>query len=178
MSRDLLEKTAALGLQVARLLDPDHPVDGVTTGIIDPALRALGVLRKVNDALIDPMLDLALTRRWGTLQGKTMVMPGPGCRTPSSGLLDHALGPKAWDVWLNEDVCWSCVPEVVWEFSIGGYQVVKKWLSYRDRSVLKRDLRLDEAEYVVAMIRRIAAVCLLSGQLDGAYRESVLRAGG
>ena len=178
MNRDLLEKTAALGLQVARLLDPDHPVDGVTTGIIDPALRALGVLRRVNDALIDPMLDLALTRRWGTLQGKTMVMPGPGCRTPSSGLLDHALGPKAWDVWLNEDVCWSCVPEVVWEFSIGGYQVVKKWLSYRDRSVLKRDLRLDEAEYVVAMIRRIAAVCLLSGRLDGAYRESVLRAGG
>jgi hypothetical protein len=30
-------------------------------------------------------------------------------------------------------------------YTLGGYQVIKKWLSYRERAVLRRALKPDEA---------------------------------
>jgi hypothetical protein len=167
----LLRRSAALGRQIADLLDPDQPVKGVTTGALSPELRPLGALVKVGESQIDPASgDLALTNRWGGLQRGTIVMPGPGRRTANPTLADHPLGPGAWDIWMNDRVYWSAVPDGVWAFTIGGYQVIKKWLSYRDRSVLGRDLTLDEADHVVTMIRRIASVLLLSTELDAIYR--------
>ena len=35
---------------------------------------------------------------------------------------------------LNESAYWRNVPEKVWDYTIGGYQVIKKWLSYREQS--------------------------------------------
>jgi len=52
---------------------------------------------------------------------------------------------------------------------IGGYQVMKKWLSYREHSFLKRPLTLAEAEEVQAMARRLTGLCLLQPQLDANY---------
>ena len=48
---------------------------------------------------------------------------------------------------------------------------MKKWLSYRDRSLLGRDLSKDEARDVMNMARRIAAILLLEPALDANYRE-------
>ena len=45
------------------------------------------------------------------------------------------------DVCLNDRVYWRCVPARVWSYTIGGYQVIKKWLSYRERPLLGRDLK-------------------------------------
>lgn len=39
------------------------------------------------------------------------------------------LGDKTLDVYLNENVYWANLPENIWNFTIGGYQVLKKWLS-------------------------------------------------
>jgi len=47
--------------------------------------------------------------------------------------------------------------------------VMKKWLSYRERALLGRDLRPDEARYVTEMARRIAAILLLEPALDANY---------
>ena len=47
--------------------------------------------------------------------------------TPHSDLL----GESTHDIYLNETASWRNVPERVWDFAIGGYQVMKKWLSYR-----------------------------------------------
>ena len=63
------------------------------------------------------------------------------------------------------------MPEGVWEYYIGGYQVIKKWLSYREQKVLGRDLRMDEARYVTEMVRRIAAILLLQPALDANYLD-------
>ena len=41
---------------------------------------------------------------------------------------------------------------------IGGYQVVKKWLSYREPDVLGRPLTTAEAREVTGMVRRLAAI--------------------
>jgi hypothetical protein len=72
-------------------------------------------------------------------------------------------------VWLNERVYWRNVPEHVWDYTIGGYQVIKKWLSYREAPLLGRALNETEAREVQAMARRIAAILLLEPALDANY---------
>jgi hypothetical protein len=47
--------------------------------------------------------------------------------------------------------------------------VIKKWLSYREKEILDRALKVDEVAYVAEMIRRIAAILLLSPALDANY---------
>jgi hypothetical protein len=59
------------------------------------------------------------------------------------------------DVYLNSNVCWRNVPAKVWEYTVSGYPVVKKWLSYREKELLGRSLTVDEARYVTEITRRI-----------------------
>jgi hypothetical protein len=49
--------------------------------------------------------------------------------------------------------------------------VIKKWLSYRERPLLGRDLTPQEARYVTEMARRIAAILLLEPALDASYER-------
>jgi hypothetical protein len=35
------------------------------------------------------------------------------------------------------------VPEPVWNYTLGGYQVLKKWLSYRESALLALHEKLD-----------------------------------
>ncbi|MFZ0246775.1 hypothetical protein [Candidatus Binatus sp.] len=48
--------------------------------------------------------------------------------------------------------------------------MIKKWLSYRERDLLKRDMNPEEVEEVSAMARRIAAIILLGPALDANYQ--------
>ena len=82
------------------------------------------------------------------------------------------IGARTLDVHLNADTFWANVPEKVWDYALGGYQVIKKWLSYRERSVLGRPLKLDEALYVSQMVRRIAAILIMGPALDANYRAA------
>jgi hypothetical protein len=77
------------------------------------------------------------------------------------------------DIYLNESACWRNVPAPVWDYTIGGYQVIKKWLSYREHELLGRPLTPDEAREVTHMARRIAALILLQPQAI-TFRASVL----
>ena len=43
---------------------------------------------------------------------------------------------------------WKNVPARVWKYTLGGYQVLKKWLSYREKAILGRGLSIDEVAYV------------------------------
>ena len=81
------------------------------------------------------------------------------------------LGRETHDVYLNDRAYWKNVPAGVWEYTIGGYQVVKKWLSYRERELLGRPFRSEEAREVTAMPRRLAAIILLQPALDENYRR-------
>ena len=80
------------------------------------------------------------------------------------------LGEATNDVYLNDTAFWGNVPDAVWDYTIGGYQVMKKWLSYRQRDLLGRALSLDEVREVTDMARRIAAILLLGPRLDAHYR--------
>ena len=78
----------------------------------------------------------------------------------------RGLGENAVDVFLNDGAFWRCVPSGVWTYTLGGYQVIKKWLSYREHGVLGRALTVEEAREVTGMARRIAAILLLEPSLD------------
>jgi Type ISP C-terminal specificity domain len=69
---------------------------------------------------------------------------------------------------------WSNIPSAVWEYTLGGYQVIKKWLSYREKELLGRGLTKEEARHVTDMARRIAALLLMGPALDANY-EAVKR---
>ena len=85
------------------------------------------------------------------------------------GQVTTLLGETTYDVWLNTDTYWRNIPSKVWRYKLGGYQVIKKWLSYREHDVLGRALRPEEIGYVQAMARRIAAILLMGPALDASY---------
>lgn len=176
---DLLRTSADLGGLLAALLDPEQAVPGVTTQV-RPELRGLGQLTTIDGSQITGD-DLALTVGWGSGGSGRPVMPGRGRTVPrpytgaererlarwgdplgtGESAVFALLGEATRDVFLNERVCWANVPDRVWSYTIGGYQVIKKWLSYREQRVLGRDLTLGEGQYVEQMVRRIAAILLL-----------------
>jgi hypothetical protein len=82
---------------------------------------------------------------------------------------NESLGSTTRDVWMNRASYWRNVPERVWDLKIGGYQVIKKWLSYRELSTLERALTEEEVGHVQATARRLAAILLLGPQLDASY---------
>jgi hypothetical protein len=73
------------------------------------------------------------------------------------------------DVYLNEQSRWRGVPAAAWDYKIGGFQVLRKWLSYRDRRVLGRDLTTAEARAFTHITRRLTALVLLGPKLDANY---------
>jgi hypothetical protein len=78
-------------------------------------------------------------------------------------------GGSTIDIFLNNETHWSNVPEAVWEYTIGGYLVLKKWLSYREEEVLRRPITKDEARQFTHMVRRIGALVLMEPELDRNY---------
>lgn len=79
------------------------------------------------------------------------------------------LGEETNDIWLNDNAFWSNVPDRVWEYTVGGWQVVKKFLAYRDRDVLGRPMTQGEIVEVTRIVRRISATLLLHRRLDANY---------
>lgn len=171
--REVLEASAALGRRVAALLGTENPVDGVTQGAIDPRLKTLGVIQKVGGGALNPDAgELEVTAGWGHAGARGVCMPGRGKleeRKARPGELDPSFGGTTLDIFLNGVAYWANVPPAVWAYTIGGYQVIKKWLSYREKTMLGRGLTTDEAEYVTEMVRRIAALILLQPELDANY---------
>jgi hypothetical protein len=174
---NLLRTSAALGARVAALLDPDMPVLGVTTGAIQPALATIAAPTKRGGGSMAET-DRMLTAGWGHSGKGGAVMPGRGrvaTRDYAPGEAPaHAeaglLGAHTNDIYLNGDAYWRNIPDRVWSFTIGGYQVLKKFLSYREQPLLGRALTTVEVRYVRDVARRLAALRLMGPELDANYR--------
>jgi hypothetical protein len=165
--REALLASAELGRHVAELLDTEAPVEGVTKGAPRPELKSIAELKTSGN------LDLKVTSRWGHAGQNGVTMPGKGqleTRSCAADEVASSLGQSTHDVYLNEAAWWSNVPERVWAYTLGGYQVIKKWLSYREFELLGRPLTPDEAREVTHMARRIAALVLLQPELDRNYQ--------
>jgi hypothetical protein len=171
-SREALLHSAELGRQIAALLDPEQPVASVTSGSIRPELKAIGVLTTASGGQINTSAgDLELRAGWGYAGRGGITMPGRGRATRRDYAPDEQtqLGAATFDISLNDAVYWRNIPEAVWQYTLGGYQVIKKWLSYRELPLLGRSLSVDEAREVTQMARRIAAILLLEPELDASY---------
>ena len=163
-----LARSAARGRELALLLDPETPVPGVTQGSLMPEIAAVAVPATVGGRNMAGE-DFAVTAGWGHIGQGDAVMPGQGDarkrdfsadeRAAMSDAL-HTLGGRTLDIYLNGDALWRNVPVAVWTYRLGGYQVLKKWLSYRERAVLGRRLRPEEVRDFTDIVRRIAAIVM------------------
>ena len=165
-----LSDSAARGRQLARLLDPETPVPGVTTGELRPELASIAVPTTADGRNMTSD-DFALTAGWGHFGTGDAVMPGQGhaVERPITAAEHDALGNAAavlgettFDVHLNGNSYWRNVPVAVWNYKLGGYQVLKKWLSYRESKVLGRPLIPEEVQHFTDTARRIGAVLLVT----------------
>ena len=104
-----------------------------------------------------------------TADEMALIAQAAAARGETTEVLAARLGSPV-DVWLNDVAFWRAVPEAVWSLCIGGYQVFKKLLSYREFEVMGRALSVDEARKATAIVRRLAALVILSPELDANYR--------
>jgi hypothetical protein len=188
-----------LGRQVAALLDTETPVQNVTAGKVRPELVKIAVVTRLNEKLnlsltagwghagqnsvTMPGKGRLETRAFAAEETVAFGSVGrdafhrvpnqtepENLGTPWKSSLPALLGPDTHDIFLNESACWCNIPAPVWAYTIGGYQVMKKWLSYREHDLLGRALTPDEAREVTHMGRRIAALILLQPELDKNYQ--------
>jgi hypothetical protein len=169
-SRSILLRRATCGPW--KQIDVEKSVAGITGGKLRKELAILGRISGPKG------LSLAITAGWGHFQKDDVVMPGSGLSkerdfsdaerlaiTEGAEELDMDVddiltiwGNTAVDIHLNAETFWGTVPNSVWEYTIGGYLVLKKWLSYRERTILGREITKDEARVFTHMVRRIAAL--------------------
>ncbi|MEX0676990.1 MAG: type ISP restriction/modification enzyme [Pirellulales bacterium] len=189
--RKALEASAALGEEIGALLDVEATVPGVTSKI-SPAIKTIGMITRVDGGVIDPLgRDLAITSGWGRAGKPGVTMSGKGklsvrtydedeakaidaeatTRGISAQQATELLDAKTCDVYLNNAAYWRNIPLNVWEYCIGGYPVIKKWLSYREERILGRALKPEEAREVMNTARRIAAIILLQPKLDENFHK-------
>ena len=166
---DALAESAARGRQLAALLDSDTPVAGVTTGLLPPELAAIAVPTTTDGSNMAGD-DFAVSAGWGHFGTGEAVMPGQGRIVERNYTDDErtalavaipTLGDTTFDVYLNERAYWRNVPAAVWNYQLGGYQVLKKWLSYRESKVLDRPLLPEEVQHFTDTARRIGAILQL-----------------
>ena len=172
---ETLAASAARGRQLAHLLDPDASVPGVTQGALRPEIAALAV-PATSDGRNMTGDDFALTAGWGHFATGDAVMPGQGRLverdyTPAErAVLGDSIpvfGEKTLDVYLNDRAFWRNVPAAIWAYKLGGYQVLKKWLSYREYAVLGRVLTPEEVQYFAEVTRRVGAILKSKRSPDG-----------
>jgi hypothetical protein len=159
----ILRAGANLGHKIAALLDAETPVEGVTSLKVRTDLKGLGELALKPG---EKTPDLELKARWGYAGQNGVTMPGPG--KTSAG----TQGEGFIDIHLNTTTRWKDVPVAVWNYTLGGYQVLKKWLSYREVELLGRPLTSDEAHQFTHHVRRIAAILAMHGELNAHYQAA------
>ena len=167
-----LARSAAHGRKLAALLNAETPVPGVTRPPLRPEVAAIAVPCTVGGRNMTGE-DFAVTAGWGHSGAGDAVMPGRGRAverpyTPEEsaamGDASDVLGDRTFDVYLNGEAFWRNVPAAVWDYGLGGYQVLKKWLSYREQKVLGRRLRAEEVQHFADTARRIGALLVAQAQ--------------
>ena len=138
-------------------------------GALRPEIAAVAVPSTTDGGNMTPD-DFALTAGWGHFGSGRAVMPGQGRAVERKYTTDeraalgdavHTLGDTTFDIYLNHRAYWRNIPSAVWTYKLGGYQVLKKWLSYRDHKVLSRPLHPQEVQHLTNTTRRIGAILML-----------------
>ena len=169
---DELLASADTGRKLAALLNVDEPVQGVTAGTPRTAIAPIAVPATADGNNMAEN-DFKVTANWGYYGSGDAVNMGTGrvderpfstAERTAMGDATAVLGSTTLDIFINDRAYWRNVPSAVWNYTLGGYQVLKKWLSYRDHKVTKQLLTYEEVEHFTHMARRIAAILLVCTQ--------------
>jgi hypothetical protein len=76
--------------------------------------------------------------------------------------------PDEQSVWINKTQCCKPVPQAVWDFHIGSYQVLDKYLKSRKG----RTLSLDEINHITAVADSLAFTIEQMAKIDMAYESA------
>ena len=87
--------------------------------------------------------------------------------TPGDNLVDKPQF-KDVNVWINKEQCFSNVPEIAWNFYIGGYQPAQKWL--KDRK--GRTLTFDDISHYRKIITILVETDRLMNEIDSCDHHS------
>ena len=91
-------------------------------------------------------------------QGHAVAHPDTPEERAVMGDMLPVLGATTFAIHLNNNAFWRNVPAAVWSYKLGGYQVLKKWLSYREHDILGRPLNHEEVRHFTDTARRIGAL--------------------
>ena len=141
--------SAQRGHLLARLLDTESKVDD----LLD---QSIAVPTTIDGTDMQPA-DFTVTAGWGHFGANQAVMPGQGKINRRGDMVD---------VYLNDRAYWRDVPIEAWEYRLGGYQVLKKWLSYRESKVLGRGLDVEEVKWWSEVARRVSGILGLTEDLN------------
>jgi len=168
-SKEAFRRAAALGETVAVLLDPAREATGPLKDLLGARRKRLAVVASRDTEMVrDDEIVVSISHYGAAKGGWRSRAPRPSEDLPPEW------GSSTGDLWLNDRICLAHVPAAVWEYELGGYPVVKKWLGYRDVGRRPgRGLSLSELDWLREMIHRIAALLLLQPSLDGAYEEAI-----
>jgi predicted helicase len=91
---------------------------------------------------------------------------------------DHAVEavrylPQEKSIWINKTQFFKPVPQDVWDFHIGGYQALDKYLKSRKG----RALSLDEIDHVGAIAGSLAFTIEQMAKIDKAYQTAFVKRG-
>ena len=137
-----LRAAAELGRRIAALADPRTEVPGVTDGRLDPRYAPLAVPGTTGPARLT-----AGTRNAGGRWAAEAVL---------------------WD----DGHGWHNVSQRAWQFSVGGFPVLPKWLGYRHQA---RGVALSAGDIVnfTHLVRRVTAICDLGDECEAVYRAAL-----
>jgi hypothetical protein len=169
----LFDRLVVAGEQVTRLLDADRDAsDVIRTVVGDDRARALGPLKRTDGKQVRPD-DLRITvTYWGGGKGRWKPRAFMADELPAIEFAD-AWGERTGELFINDNAYFANVPEVIWNYQLGGYPVLKKWLGYRQAD--RRDgkpLTDDERRWFRQVIQRIATLLALGPSLNALYQDA------
>lgn len=161
----IAQSSADLGRTVSDLLDSERAVPGVTEGEIAKHLAVIGRVEGDDLTLISGTAGAA--REWSASERDALTEGLKAARIEAERGLELLGAPI--DVALNAGTFWRGVPERVWRCRVGGYSPLERWVTTRKELKDGEPLTALEADEIVGIMRRIAALLLMTDSLDANY---------
>jgi hypothetical protein len=89
-------------------------------------------------------------------------------KTKSGGAEAAATGDIPGRVWINKHQYFEGVPQEVWDFHVGGYQVCEKWL----KDCKGRVLSYDDKEHYKLVVAILGQTIQLMGEIDAVIEKN------
>jgi hypothetical protein len=173
----VFDRLVAAGEQVTRLPNGARDASDVIQAVVGAdRARALGPLKRIDGKQVRPDDLKVNVTYWGGGRGRWKARPFTVEELPAADC-GNAWGERTGDLFLNDDTYFGNVPELVWNYQLGGYPVLKKWLGYRQANRRAgRPLTDYERLWFRQIIQRIASLLALGPSLNELYEETAANA--